>query len=122
MPGKTTAAVGQNCSDSIGAVTCGAGQWCVQEMNVDQGDGVCASFCDPTSAGSCGDGLSCVAIRVALTSTAPVIHVCGVPPSDGGLPSVGDDAGEDASADAAADGPVGDAIGPNPILGTGPGK
>jgi hypothetical protein len=123
MPSMTTGAVGESCTDEIGKVTCGAGQWCVQEMNVNQGNGTCASFCDPTSVGSCGEGLSCVAIRIALTDTAPIIHVCGVPSSDGGILSVDDDAGEiDAGSDAPADGPVGDVVGPNPILGTGPGK
>jgi hypothetical protein len=112
--------VGQNCNDSIDKVTCGDGQWCVQEMNANQGDGVCSSFCDPTTLGSCAAGYSCVAIRVALTSSAPVVHVCQITESDGGLPSVGEDAG-DASDDAGSptDGPVGDVLGPNPILGRG---
>jgi hypothetical protein len=117
MPASATATVGQNCEDEIGKVTCGAGQWCVQEMNVNQGDGVCASLCDPSSPSSCGEGLSCVSVGVALTEGAPTIHVCQVAASDGGIPTVDDDAGDGGQPDAPSDGPSGDGVGPNPILG-----
>jgi hypothetical protein len=80
--------VGQNCVDSIDKPTCGDSQWCVQEMNVNEGDGVCTSFCDPTKLGSCADGYSCVAIGVALVASSPVIHVCQVTGSDSGIPTV----------------------------------
>jgi len=80
--------VGQNCVDSVGTVTCGDGQWCVQERNVDQGYGTCASFCDPSALGACPQGLSCVAIRVAAVTSAPVIHVCQPTGSDASFPTV----------------------------------
>jgi hypothetical protein len=83
--------LGQDCTDSVGAVTCGAGEWCLQEMNVNQGVGVCSSFCDPATVGGCPSGYSCVAVGVALVASAPVIHVCAPTPSDAGIPQVGDD-------------------------------
>jgi hypothetical protein len=102
MPSNPTAMVGQDCTDKIGEVTCGDGQWCVQEMNVNGGYGVCSSLCDPTVVGSCAMGYSCVGIGVALVASAPVIHVCQVTGSDAGLPSVGEDGGEpDPEGDAA---------------------
>ena len=104
MPSKATASVGEACDDSIGRVSCGDGQWCVQEMDVNAGSGSCASYCDPAMSGTCGAGLSCVEIGVALVAGAPLIHVCQPTGSDAGLPFVGEDAngspGPGGSADA----------------------
>jgi hypothetical protein len=82
--------------------TCGDGQACVQEMNVNDGYGTCESYCDPTVAGSCPSGFNCVEVGVGLTKGSPVIHVCQAPTPDGGFsesldgggsPPVGDGGG-----------------------------
>jgi hypothetical protein len=100
MPSKATATVGAACDDSIGRVSCGDAQWCVQEMDVNAGSGSCASYCDPTMSGSCGPGLSCVAVAVGLLPGAPLIHVCQATGSDAGLPFVGEDASGSPDTDA----------------------
>jgi hypothetical protein len=88
MPSKPLVIAGQSCTDSIGAVTCGDYQWCVQEKNVNDGVGVCASFCDPSTPGTCGAGYSCVELGIALVASAPVIHVCQVTGSDASVPGI----------------------------------
>lgn len=94
MPSKPLVIAGQSCQDSIGTVTCGDQQWCVQEKNVNDGVGVCASFCDPSTPGTCPAGYSCVEIGIALVASAPVIHVCQVTGSDASVPGIVPDGGE----------------------------
>jgi hypothetical protein len=86
--------VGEGCSDDIGRVTCGDGEWCLQVMDQNDGDGTCVAFCDPTTLGACPMGEVCTEIGVAAgVPTSPVIHVCQVAGSDSGIPVVGLDSG-----------------------------
>jgi hypothetical protein len=103
LPSKGLAVVGQTCDDSIGKATCGDGQWCLQEMNVNYGDGICSSFCDPATAGTCPADYSCVAVGVALVSGAPLVHLCQVTGSDASLPMVSLDGGGPPGADGGLD-------------------
>jgi hypothetical protein len=93
LPGQPAGLPGQNCDNTIGKVTCGAGQACVQEMDAGGGFGVCAAYCDPTAVGSCAPGYSCVEVGVGLLKGSPVIHVCQLTMSDASFPTVGVDAG-----------------------------
>ncbi len=92
LPSKASAIVGQDCADTIGSVTCGDGQWCLQVMGVNGGVGVCSAFCDPAVASPCPMGYTCAAIGVALVSGAPVVHVCALTGSDASIPPVSFDA------------------------------
>jgi hypothetical protein len=104
MKSKATAVLGQDCQNSVGVVTCGDGQACVHEMNVNDGYGICSGYCDPTVVGSCAAGYSCVTIGVALVASAPLIHVCQADGSDAGPLSVEDSGGgTQGSVDAALD-------------------
>ena len=82
--------LGQDCENSVGVVTCGPGEACVHEMNVNDGYGICSAYCDPATVGFCPNGFSCVAIGVALVASAPVIHVCQEEGLDAGPLTVGD--------------------------------
>ena len=62
-------------------------------MGVNGGSGVCSLFCDPSTAGSCGAGYSCVTIAVALVPSAPTLHVCQASSTDAGPSTLGFDGG-----------------------------
>ena len=88
MPSQPSGLLGENCQNSIGTPTCGDGQACVQEMNTDQGFGLCEAYCDPKIVGACPQAYSCVAVGVGLHPGAPLIHVCQVTQSDAGFPGL----------------------------------
>ena len=80
--------LGDMCNDSVGAATCGDGQWCVQEMNVNGGYGLCTALCDPSSIGACPSGYECAPLYVSTIKGSPTVNVCQVPPGDASIPFV----------------------------------
>jgi hypothetical protein len=79
LPSVASATEGSYCTTELGKASCADGLTCI----VDQGQGVCTSFCD--SSQPCGFGLSCEArtIQFGTPSSYPIIYVCQVP--DGGV-------------------------------------
>jgi hypothetical protein len=98
LPSFSSGLAGEACTNMVGSASCDDGLTCVQEKNVQMGDGVCTAYCN--SSNPCATQYVCVAIGVELgpSASAPIIHVCQAEPSDGDIIVVdeGGPEGEDA--------------------------
>ena len=81
-------AKGDECSNVVGAPTCGDGLACFQAVG--DATGRCVSYCDNAKAGrGCAAGESCVTATLSGTSAAFRVCIGAATPTDAGSPDTG---------------------------------